>query len=183
MIRRNHYVPDFYLKMFASSEGRIHVYDKVRKVERSQSTKDTGVERGLYTVLHEGELVDDIETRLLQPIESATAPILRTLVASGAAVRVGGDEFVILFAAGSEELARAVAERVVAECQTLGLPYAHPGSARRTFSVSAAVSAIDANSAGRLGTLRASMEEAIWRAKRRLGRDFGVVAEEEDHAR
>lgn len=81
-VRRNHYVPDFYLRMFATENDRIFVYDKLNEAERSQSTKDTAVERDLYTAKSpEGELIDDLETKLLQPVENAAAPILKALVA------------------------------------------------------------------------------------------------------
>ena len=99
-IRRNHYVPDFYLRMFATTDERIFVYDKLNEVERSQSTRDTAVERDLYTVVSpEGELIDDIETKLLQPIENAAAPILKTLVARKGTLPAGSAEIVGTFVA------------------------------------------------------------------------------------
>jgi hypothetical protein len=67
--------------MFGNTDGRIFVYDKLNDDERSQSTRDTAVERDLYTAVSpHGELIDDIETKLLQPLECAAAPILKALV-------------------------------------------------------------------------------------------------------
>lgn len=99
-VRRNHYVPDFYLRMFTTGDDRIFVYDKLNEAERSQSTRDTAVERDLYTAVSpEGELIDDIETKLLQPIESAAAPILKTLVAREGTLAAGSAEIVGTFVA------------------------------------------------------------------------------------
>lgn len=99
-VRRNHYVPDFYLRMFAAPNGRIFVYDKRQQVERSQSTKDTAVERDLYTAASpNGELVDEIETELFQPIENAAAPILKTLVARDGTIPKGSAEIIGTFVA------------------------------------------------------------------------------------
>jgi GGDEF domain-containing protein len=127
------------------------------------------------TYSHGWQVVDETLRRLARWLGDRAASL------GGAAVRVGGDEFLILLSGDCVALARAAAERLVAECQTLGLPYGHPGTARRTFSVSAAVCLVDASTDGKLAALRESMEDAIWRAKQRLGRDFGVVAEERDH--
>jgi hypothetical protein len=78
--RHNHYVPRFYLNMFASSPGLIFVYDKRQQVVRDQPTKETAVERDLYTAVSPtGELIDDIETELFSPIEETVAPLLKSL--------------------------------------------------------------------------------------------------------
>jgi len=99
-VRRNHYVPDFYLRMFTGPDERIFVYDKLNESERSQSTRDTAVERDLYTAISpDGEFIDDVETKLLQPIESAVAPILKTLIAREGKLPKGSAEIVGTFVA------------------------------------------------------------------------------------
>jgi len=107
------------------------------------------------------------------------------------AIRVGGDEFLILLVDATKAQAREEARRLVAASQAIGLPfaectvfgltYASPRVVRSSFSVSAAVTSVDEGSGAKLRELGESMAEAIWRAKQRCGSDFGVVAEEADH--
>jgi hypothetical protein len=99
-VRRNHYVPEFYLRMFAASGNHIFVYDKQHQEERWQSTKDTAVECDLYTAVSpEGELIDDIETELLQPFENVAAPLLKSIAYRDGPLPKGSAEVIGTFIA------------------------------------------------------------------------------------
>lgn len=79
--KRNHYVPEFYLKSFSLPvSGRrkpmIWVYDKDGGSTRQQSAKDTAVVRDLYTIRN----VEGVQSHFLEhefaKHESAVKPIL-----------------------------------------------------------------------------------------------------------
>lgn len=87
--KRNHYVPEFYLKNFAlPMPGRrkpmIWVYDKDGGSTRQQSAKDTAVVRDLYTIRN----VEGVQSHFLEQEfakhESAVKPILERWKEPGA---------------------------------------------------------------------------------------------------
>lgn len=87
--KRNHYVPEFYLKSFAlPMPGRrkpmIWVYDKDGGSARQQSPKDTAVMSGLYTIPN----VEGVQPHFLEQefakCESAVKPILERWKEPGA---------------------------------------------------------------------------------------------------
>ena len=87
--KRNHYVPEFYLKSFAlPMPGRrkpmIWVYDKDGGSTRQQSAKDTAVVRDLYTIRNfEGVQSHFLEHEFAK-YESAVKPILERWKEPGA---------------------------------------------------------------------------------------------------
>jgi hypothetical protein len=87
--KRNHYVPEFYLKSFALSipGGRkpmIWVYNKDGGSARQQSPKDTAVISDLYTIRNvEGVLPNFLEQEFAK-CESTVKPILERWVEPGA---------------------------------------------------------------------------------------------------
>jgi hypothetical protein len=79
--KRNHYVPEFYLKSFAlPMPGRrkpmIWVYDKDGSATRQQSANDTAVMNDLYTIQN----VEGVQPHFLEQAfaksESVVKPIL-----------------------------------------------------------------------------------------------------------
>ena len=62
--KRNHYVPQFYLKSFAlpipgHRKPKIWVYDKEGGPSRQQSPKDTAVMSDIYTIRNiEGSIIE-----------------------------------------------------------------------------------------------------------------------------
>src|SRR5215510_16572198 len=51
--------------------------------------------------------------------------------------RTGGDDFVLIGDALTDDRAKEIASELVRDSQTLGFPYAHPLSTRTVFSLSA----------------------------------------------
>ncbi len=85
-VKRNHYLPQFYLARFMPSDGTSHfwVYDKKGGKPRRQTPINTGVEGHLYTVINkEGARDDSIETDFLAPIDGDVSPIIDKWATSG----------------------------------------------------------------------------------------------------
>lgn len=71
-----HFVPRFYLKRFATADGRIGLLDLCTGSRRVVSVRDVAVAKDLYTVLDpSGSPSGDIE-RLLTEVEGKVAPLL-----------------------------------------------------------------------------------------------------------
>ncbi len=74
---RHHYISEFYLKKFTNERGKIWVYDKQEDVLQERSTKDTTLEKHLYTI--EGENYDYIE-QFFKRNEDLTGRILSDII-------------------------------------------------------------------------------------------------------
>ncbi len=119
-----------------------------------------------------GHLVAD---EALRKLAKWLADAARAL--GGRAARIWGDEFVLLLPHRSTSEAAALAERLVRECPLLGLPYHHPMSPKRTFTISAVVFTADAGLGERATEVRESLENQLFEAKRALARDHEVLVQ------
>jgi hypothetical protein len=78
--KKHHYVPVFYQKEFADAEGLLWVYDRKLKTYKHLHPRVVCFTEDLYTVRPDNAPRDRrIETDILSPIESDTAPIIRKL--------------------------------------------------------------------------------------------------------
>lgn len=89
--------------------------------------------------------------------------------------RVGGNEFLMIGSGSHEHEIQRIAEELVRESQTLGLPYEHPLSSRTTFSLSAVVFQARGSEHGTLRTALDCLSDAAYSAELKAGRNFGVV--------
>jgi len=86
--RRHHYVPQFYLRAFAGSDGKIWQYKREpcgHVSERHVSPKATGFEENLYAVREVATFLPErdpvgIESTFLASIDDAAAPVHRKLL-------------------------------------------------------------------------------------------------------
>src|ERR1700756_2834116 len=85
LTRDNHFVPQFYLKNFASTANEVHEYRTLVShstvaVWKPVHVAGTGYERNLYTRIVRGEEADDIEQWLNREFETpASEPLQRVL--------------------------------------------------------------------------------------------------------
>ena len=82
MKKRHHFLPQFYLRRFASSgaRGRIWTYDSLFGTVRASGVKNTAYETHLYSVPREdGTRTDEFEDALAD-IEGRAAPVLDKLL-------------------------------------------------------------------------------------------------------
>lgn len=86
---RNHYVPQFLQKYFVGEDGKLWIYDKDGGDPRSQTPRDTGVERFLYTVRKDDGNHDDSLEKAFAELEGATKPILDRIIKPGARIEEG----------------------------------------------------------------------------------------------
>jgi len=86
--RRNHYLPQFYLRFFANEKnGQLWVYDKQSPEPRLQSPKATAVEVDLYTLVDkQGQENDQLE-KMFSILESQTRPILHRWITTRTAIK------------------------------------------------------------------------------------------------
>ena len=87
--KRNHYVPEFYLKSFAlpipgHRKPKVWVYDKDGGPPRQQSPKDTAVISDIYTNRHVDGVQSDFLEQAFAECESAVSPILELWKEPGA---------------------------------------------------------------------------------------------------
>src|ERR1022692_38891 len=74
--RRNHYLPQFYLKGFADEGGAFWLFDRERKEYRLQKPINTGVEKDFYQVTRpDGEKTDEVE-KMLSAVEGTCKQII-----------------------------------------------------------------------------------------------------------
>ena len=81
MKKRHHFVPQFYLRQFATLEPaeEIWTYDMEAGVSRGTTVQNTAFEKHLYSVpLEDGTRLDDLED-VIANIESKAAPVLEKL--------------------------------------------------------------------------------------------------------
>ena len=81
--KRQHIVPRWYLKMFATNKGRIGVHDRVQQTRYKVDVKNVAVINHFYDVAHPDFEVDVVE-KLLSEIEAPAAAAVRKLRSSGA---------------------------------------------------------------------------------------------------
>lgn len=81
--RRQHIVPRWYLKMFATSKGRIGVHDREQQKRYKVDVKNVAVINHFYDVDHPDLEVDAVE-KLLSEIEAPASSAVRKLRSSGA---------------------------------------------------------------------------------------------------
>ena len=85
LTRDNHFVPQFYLKNFATASGEVHEYRILVSrssvpVWKSVNVAGTGYEKNLYTRIVRGEEADDMEQWLNREFESpAKEPFQKVL--------------------------------------------------------------------------------------------------------
>ena len=84
--------------------------------------------------------------------------------------------FLLLGAALSERDAVRVAEGIVRDSQTLGIPYAHPASDRKVFSMSAIVFRARVAVQARFEEALEQLRDAAYAAECEAGRNFGIVS-------
>jgi hypothetical protein len=86
--RRNHYLPQFYLRFFATEKnGQLWVYDKQNPEPRLQSPKATAIEVDLYTLVDKHGVENDQLERMFSGLESQTRPILNRWVTNATAIK------------------------------------------------------------------------------------------------
>ena len=98
--RRNHFVPKFYLNLFASAERRIHLYN----LARSKAFQNASIRNQCYRRNFYGK-DDDIEN-YFSKIEDATAPHLQEIIAKGVLPRTYSDGHYALLAFVASQIAR-----------------------------------------------------------------------------
>lgn len=78
--KRHHYIPRVYLKNFTNSNDKVWVYDKKLKTLKELSTKDTTLEKELYTITDaDGNKNYSLE-ELFGKIETIASPIINKII-------------------------------------------------------------------------------------------------------
>ena len=121
--RKHHYVPVFYQKGFADREGRVWVYDRVRKVLQYLPPKVVCRAEDFYAVRPAGAPRDRrIETDILSPIEGLAAPVIKSVDARADLTQEDGAclcMFIGLQYGRVPSFARAVARAVEQQMQQM----------------------------------------------------------------
>lgn len=85
--RKHHYIPVFYLKQWSDCDGRIryYVYKNGHFVSDTIAPKNTGYERGLYSVYPDDEQIDSniVEEAYFKKIDTHAANALSILTTDG----------------------------------------------------------------------------------------------------
>lgn len=80
---KHHYVPQFLLRRWANTAGKVHVFNvrDGKLVSRDRAPKYTGYENGLYAVVLNalGLAEDVIERKVLSPLDNNAAKVLEKL--------------------------------------------------------------------------------------------------------
>ena len=81
-IKKQHYVPQFYLRRFCSSDGGIFVYDKLLDRVFGSNVRDVASDRYFYDVptIDEAVGVEQFVEKYFHPIETEAAVVLEELV-------------------------------------------------------------------------------------------------------
>ncbi len=74
-----HYLPQVYLKGFATPTGEVWRYDRNNSALKPLGTRIIGAETDLYTIITGIELSHEIETRWFSPLDGKFGPIRRKL--------------------------------------------------------------------------------------------------------
>ncbi|HWR13331.1 MAG TPA: DUF4238 domain-containing protein [Terriglobales bacterium] len=74
-----HYLPQVYLKGFATQTGEVWRYDRDNGALKPLGTPIIGAETDLYTIITGNELSQEIETKWFSPLDGTFGPIRRKL--------------------------------------------------------------------------------------------------------
>lgn len=74
-----HYLPEVYLKGFATSTGEVWRYDRDNGALKPLGTPIIGAEKDLYTIVTGNEVSQEIETKWFSPLDGKFGPIRRKL--------------------------------------------------------------------------------------------------------
>ena len=78
--KRHHYIPRVYLKNFTNSNDKVWVYDKKLKTLKELSTKDTTLEKELYTITDAEGNKDYSLEEFFGKIETTASPIINKII-------------------------------------------------------------------------------------------------------
>lgn len=78
--KKQHYVPQVYLKRFTDDNRFIHIYDKVKDEFRRQTPANTGYSRHFYTVEVDGKKDYSIEKALALHVDTLYQPVMNKIV-------------------------------------------------------------------------------------------------------
>lgn len=78
--KRQHYIPRVYLKNFTNSNGKVWVYDKELQTLKELSTKDTTIEKELYTITDVNGNKNYFLEDYFGEIETIANPILNKII-------------------------------------------------------------------------------------------------------
>ena len=78
--KRQHYIPRVYLKNFTNSNGKVWVYDKELQTLKELSTKDTTIEKELYTITDVNGNKNYFLEDYFGKIETIANPILNKII-------------------------------------------------------------------------------------------------------
>lgn len=78
--KRHHYIPRVYLKNFTNSNGKVWVYDKELNTLKELSTKDTTLEKELYTITDADGNKDYSLEEFFGKIETTASPIINKII-------------------------------------------------------------------------------------------------------
>lgn len=77
--KKQHYVPQVYLKHFTDSDGFIHIYDKEKDEFRRQTPANTGYSKHFYTIEKDGVKDYSIEKALALHVDTLYQPVLNKI--------------------------------------------------------------------------------------------------------
>jgi hypothetical protein len=78
--KKQHYVPQVYLKHFTDDDGFIHIYDKEKDEFRRQTPANTGYSKHFYTVEVNGEKNYTIEKALALYVDTLYQPVMNKII-------------------------------------------------------------------------------------------------------
>ncbi|HNG96143.1 MAG TPA: GGDEF domain-containing protein [Acidobacteriota bacterium] len=90
-------------------------------------------------------------------------------------IRIGGDEFLMLFPNQSLEEVSIIAQNLVQECQTQHIQYFRPDYPRKFLTISACVLALPSNFPENLNDLRECTAQALYEKEVQVGCDYGLT--------
>jgi hypothetical protein len=74
-----HYLPEVYLRGFATGTGEVWRYDRLDKALKLLPPRVIGAERDLYSIVNGEEVSQEIESRWFNPLDGWFGPIFRKL--------------------------------------------------------------------------------------------------------
>lgn len=90
-------------------------------------------------------------------------------------VRIGGDEFLMLFPTRYLDEVVTIAQALVQECETLQMDYARPNYPRNFLAMSVGVLMIPPNLPEGLKELRERVAQALYEGEIKAGRDYSLT--------
>lgn len=101
----------------------------------------------------------------------------------GVALRVGGDEFLLLLPASTHERAGEIARRLARDCDGLRLPFPPRPGWPPHVQINAVVTRVARRELENISCFRERMAEVLYQARTVTGRLYGVVAEDDADTR